>query len=169
MGTEATKNHVGMHVRNRRNRELRFNILKDNWGRWKQNSRTLIGSFMARRKPRVLTLGQYSFLIGKFTRAVILSDSRAALLAIVSDNKSIPRDVLDCRHVLKNLHHLEKTIVLQGVSAHCGVPGNEKVDFLANKGVLITQKVFCPVAFYSIKNLIKRPIKAPAHEDLVSH
>ncbi|GFV83852.1 hypothetical protein TNCV_387601 [Trichonephila clavipes] len=36
----------------------RFNILKDNWGRWKQLSRTLIGSFMARRKPRVLTLGQ---------------------------------------------------------------------------------------------------------------
>ncbi|GFT34809.1 hypothetical protein TNCV_3241321 [Trichonephila clavipes] len=35
-----------------------FNILKDNWGRWKQHSRTLRGSFMARRKPRVLTLGQ---------------------------------------------------------------------------------------------------------------
>ncbi|GFX70799.1 hypothetical protein TNCV_1337611 [Trichonephila clavipes] len=36
----------------------RFNILKDNWGRWKQDSRTLIGSFMARRKPCVLTLGR---------------------------------------------------------------------------------------------------------------
>ncbi|GFX59071.1 HTH_Tnp_Tc3_2 domain-containing protein [Trichonephila clavipes] len=35
-----------------------FNILKDNWGRWKHHNRTLIGSFMARRKPRVLTLGQ---------------------------------------------------------------------------------------------------------------
>ncbi|GFT70278.1 uncharacterized protein TNCV_3457171 [Trichonephila clavipes] len=35
-----------------------FNILKDNWGRWKQDSRTLRGSFMARRKTRVLTLGQ---------------------------------------------------------------------------------------------------------------
>ncbi|GFX61854.1 hypothetical protein TNCV_1383521 [Trichonephila clavipes] len=38
--------------------ENMFNILKDNWGRWKQHSRTLRGSFMARRKPRVLTLGQ---------------------------------------------------------------------------------------------------------------
>ncbi|GFV72341.1 hypothetical protein TNCV_638031 [Trichonephila clavipes] len=38
--------------------ERRFNILKDNWGRWKQHSRALRGSFMARRKPRVLTLGQ---------------------------------------------------------------------------------------------------------------
>ncbi|GFU97058.1 hypothetical protein TNCV_3347041 [Trichonephila clavipes] len=27
-----------------------FNILKENWGRWKQHSRTLIGSFMARRE-----------------------------------------------------------------------------------------------------------------------
>ncbi|GFV59578.1 hypothetical protein TNCV_4259711 [Trichonephila clavipes] len=36
----------------------RFNILKDNWGRWKQHSRTLMGGFMAPRKPRVLTLGQ---------------------------------------------------------------------------------------------------------------
>ncbi|GFX67623.1 transposable element Tc1 transposase [Trichonephila clavipes] len=37
---------------------LMFNIVKDNWGRWKQHSRTLRGSFMAPRKPRVLTLGQ---------------------------------------------------------------------------------------------------------------
>ncbi|GFV87066.1 hypothetical protein TNCV_5112841 [Trichonephila clavipes] len=36
----------------------KFNILKDNWGRWKQHSRTLIESFMARREPRVLTLEQ---------------------------------------------------------------------------------------------------------------
>ncbi|GFX36364.1 hypothetical protein TNCV_4932771 [Trichonephila clavipes] len=35
-----------------------FNILKDNWGRVKQHSRTLSGSFMAPRKPRVLNLGQ---------------------------------------------------------------------------------------------------------------
>ncbi|GFU31601.1 transposable element Tcb2 transposase [Trichonephila clavipes] len=35
-----------------------FNILKDNKGRWKQHSRTLIGSFMARREPRVLNLEQ---------------------------------------------------------------------------------------------------------------
>ncbi|GFS47376.1 hypothetical protein TNCV_4863131 [Trichonephila clavipes] len=44
-------------------RELVFNILKDNWGRWKQHSRTLIGSFMARRKPRVLTLRQSAGLV----------------------------------------------------------------------------------------------------------
>ncbi|GFY20319.1 hypothetical protein TNCV_209511 [Trichonephila clavipes] len=38
--------------------QKKFNILKDNWGRWKQHSRALRGSFMAHRKPRVLTLGQ---------------------------------------------------------------------------------------------------------------
>ncbi|GFV33035.1 hypothetical protein TNCV_291731 [Trichonephila clavipes] len=37
---------------------FRFNILKDNWGRWKQHSRTLDRSFMAPRKPCDLTLGQ---------------------------------------------------------------------------------------------------------------
>ncbi|GFV69831.1 hypothetical protein TNCV_1204161 [Trichonephila clavipes] len=38
--------------------EIWFNILKDNEGRRKQHIRTLIGSFMARREPRVLTLEQ---------------------------------------------------------------------------------------------------------------
>ncbi|GFW73239.1 hypothetical protein TNCV_2799031 [Trichonephila clavipes] len=37
---------------------IMFNILKDNEERRKQHSRTLIGSFMARREPRVLTLEQ---------------------------------------------------------------------------------------------------------------
>ncbi|GFV31976.1 uncharacterized protein LOC100901629 [Trichonephila clavipes] len=36
----------------------KFNILKDNEGRRKQHSRTLIGLFMARRELRVLTLEQ---------------------------------------------------------------------------------------------------------------
>ncbi|GFV12103.1 hypothetical protein TNCV_1795901 [Trichonephila clavipes] len=39
----------------------------------------------------------------KCTRAVILSDSRASLLAVASDNNPITQDVLDCRHYLKNL------------------------------------------------------------------
>ncbi|GFV53509.1 hypothetical protein TNCV_4746571 [Trichonephila clavipes] len=39
-------------------RHLVFNILKDNQGRWKPHSGTLIGSFMARREPRVLPLEQ---------------------------------------------------------------------------------------------------------------
>ncbi|GIY63209.1 hypothetical protein CEXT_489301 [Caerostris extrusa] len=78
--------------------------------------------------------------LGKFTRAVILCDSRAALLAIVSDNNPKTQDILDCRYHLENLASLEKTIVHQWVPALCGVPGNAKADFLAKKGALNTQK-----------------------------
>ncbi|GFY65784.1 hypothetical protein TNIN_253911 [Trichonephila inaurata madagascariensis] len=87
----------------------------------------------------------------KFTRAVILSDSRAALLAAVTDNNPITQDVLDCCPDIKNLSSLGKTIVLHWVPAHCGIPGNEKADFLAKKGVIVLQKVSRPLSFHSIQ------------------
>ncbi|GIY50757.1 uncharacterized protein CDAR_476771 [Caerostris darwini] len=65
-------------------------------------------------------LSQLQCHLEKFTRAVILCDSRAALLAIVSDSNPKTQDILDCRYRLKNLALLEKTIVLQWVPAHCG-------------------------------------------------
>ncbi|GIX76613.1 RNase H domain-containing protein [Caerostris darwini] len=68
--------------------------------------------------------------------SVILCDSRSALLAIVSNNIPKPQDTLDCRYHLENLASLKKTIVVQWVPAHCGVPGNEKADFLAKRGGL---------------------------------
>ncbi|GFS56288.1 hypothetical protein TNCV_2769511 [Trichonephila clavipes] len=76
------------------------------------------------------------------------------------------RDILYCRHRLKHLASLEKTIVLQWVPAHCRVPGNEKGDFLADNGALTMQKIYRPVSFYSCKNLIKKSIKAHSQEDL---
>ncbi|GFX86728.1 RNase H domain-containing protein [Trichonephila clavipes] len=81
-------------------------------------------------------------------------------------------DGLDCHHDLKNLSSLGKTIVLQWVPAHCGIPGDEKDGFLAKKGALVAQKVSRPLSFHLIKNMIKRSIKARAQEDLynrVSH
>ncbi|GFY22201.1 hypothetical protein TNCV_3298441 [Trichonephila clavipes] len=62
-GREKKKREIGMARKRAENRERSlgfpgFNIVKDNWGRWKQHSRTLRGSFMAPRKPRVLTLEQ---------------------------------------------------------------------------------------------------------------
>ncbi|GFW49428.1 hypothetical protein TNCV_3059351 [Trichonephila clavipes] len=62
---------------------------------------------------------------------------RDALLAVVSDNNPITQDVLDCRHDLKILSSLGKTIVHQWIPAHCEIPGNEKADCLAKKGVLV--------------------------------
>ncbi|GFS41153.1 hypothetical protein TNIN_66561 [Trichonephila inaurata madagascariensis] len=66
-------------------------------------------------------LSQLQRLLEKFTRAVILSDSRAPLLAVVFDNNSVTRDVLDCRHDLINLSSLGKTTDLHWVPAHCGI------------------------------------------------
>ncbi|GFV45459.1 hypothetical protein TNCV_299591 [Trichonephila clavipes] len=58
-------------------------------------------------------LFQLQCRLEKFTRAVILRDSRAALLTIAFDNNPITQNVFDCRHVFKNLASLGKTIVLQ--------------------------------------------------------
>ncbi|GFY74430.1 RNase H domain-containing protein [Trichonephila inaurata madagascariensis] len=107
-------------------------------------------------------------MLGKFTRAVNLRDSKTALLAIVSDNNPITQNVLDCRQHLKNLESLRKTIVLQWVPANCGVPGNQKADSMAKKGVLVMQKVSRSVS-YSIKILIKRSIKPRAQEHFSNH
>ncbi|GFX91815.1 RNase H domain-containing protein [Trichonephila clavipes] len=90
-------------------------------------------------------LPQLQCHLEKFTRVIILSDSRVTLLAVVSDNNSITQDVLVYRHDLKILSSLGKIIVLQWVPAHCGIPGNENADFLAKKGALVMQKVSRPL------------------------
>ncbi|GIY30226.1 hypothetical protein CDAR_308291 [Caerostris darwini] len=52
-------------------------------------------------------LSQLQCHLEKFTRAVIC-DSRAALLAIVSNNNPKTQDILDCHYHLENLASLEK-------------------------------------------------------------
>ncbi|GFY43091.1 hypothetical protein TNIN_247361 [Trichonephila inaurata madagascariensis] len=68
-----------------------------------------------------------------FMSCYILNGSRTVLLAIVSDNNPMTQNILDCCHDLKNLVSIGENILLQWVPAYCGVPGNEKADFLANK------------------------------------
>ncbi|GFV49794.1 hypothetical protein TNCV_1736771 [Trichonephila clavipes] len=63
-------------------------------------------------------------------RAVILSDSRAALLGIISHSNPKTEGVSDCRHDLKNLTSHCKTKVLKWFTAHCRCLGNEKANFL---------------------------------------
>ncbi|GFT38072.1 hypothetical protein TNCV_4103101 [Trichonephila clavipes] len=60
----------------------------------------------------------------KCTRVVILSAFKVILFAIVCDNNPFTQEVLDCRQDIKNLTSLGKTIILQWVPAHCGVPRN---------------------------------------------
>ncbi|GFY54960.1 hypothetical protein TNIN_193921 [Trichonephila inaurata madagascariensis] len=47
------------------------------------------------------SLYQLQYHLEKFTRAVVLRGSRAALLSIVSDTNSKTVGLLDCRHHLK--------------------------------------------------------------------
>ncbi|GIY94748.1 hypothetical protein CEXT_27931 [Caerostris extrusa] len=88
------------------------------------------------------TLSQLHCNLDKFPTTVILCDSKAVLLAIVSDNNPLMQDILDCRLHLQNMASLEKNITLQWVSAHCGVPGNKKEDFLDQKGALIRREYY---------------------------
>ncbi|GFY70707.1 hypothetical protein TNIN_293781 [Trichonephila inaurata madagascariensis] len=82
-------------------------------------------------------VSQLQFHLEKITRAVILSDSRSALAGYVSDNNPITQDVLDFRQGLTSMASLGKTI-----------------------------KFSHAISFYSIKNLIKEPMKAHAQEEL---
>ena len=112
-----------------------------------------------------VALSQLLCHLDKFTRAVVLSDSKAALLAIVSNN-TLTQDILDCRNYLKSLESLEKVIVFQWVPAHCGIPGNEMADSLAKKGASIKQKFSRPLPFCTAKSLVKTAIRAQAQKDL---
>ncbi|GIY58219.1 hypothetical protein CEXT_694311 [Caerostris extrusa] len=66
----------------------------------------------------------------------ILCDSRAALLAIVSNNNPKTQDILDCRYHLENLESLGNNYRSPvGSCPHCGVQAMRKADFLAKRGL----------------------------------
>ena len=64
-------------------------------------------------------------------KTVILTDSKAALQSLTSNTPDQP-----IHQLLKDLQLLphECTVVLQWIPAHCGIPGNERVDLLAKSG-----------------------------------
>ena len=70
---------------------------------------------------------------------VIRTDSKAALQSLLSNTSDQPI----CQ-LLKDLQLLpqECTVVLQWIPAHCGIPGNERVDFI---GQVCEQTTATPV------------------------
>ncbi|KAJ4435862.1 hypothetical protein ANN_18482 [Periplaneta americana] len=77
--------------------------------------------------------------ISKFKNAVILSDSKAAILSIVS--KHIPSSqTAEITKMLSQLISLNKRIVFQWIPSHCGILGNENADALAKKGSTATYR-----------------------------
>ena len=64
-------------------------------------------------------------------KTVILTDSKAALQSLTSNTPD-----LQIHQLLKDVQLLphECTVVLRWISAHCGIPGNERADRLAKSG-----------------------------------
>ena len=57
--------------------------------------------------------------------------------------------------MIKQLHNLHKSLVLQWVPAHCGIVGNEMADQLAKKGCTLIQNLITDKPFISVKSNIQ--------------
>ncbi|KFM58471.1 hypothetical protein X975_07553, partial [Stegodyphus mimosarum] len=86
-----------------------------------------------------------------FVKAVILSDSKSALQALLNNQNSSQR-ILDCRPLLKAMAH---RISFQWIPAHCGIMRNEKADTLAEKETFIMQRINRPLSFHTTKLFVK--------------
>ncbi|KAJ4452358.1 hypothetical protein ANN_03891 [Periplaneta americana] len=92
--------------------------------------------------------------INKFKNAVILSDSKAAILSIVSKHTPSSQTA-EITKMLSQLISLNKRIVFQWISSHCGILGNENADALAKKGSTATYRPVTKSTYYSVKRFIK--------------
>lgn len=102
-----------------------------------------------------LSLQNLLYHIQKFTKVVILCDSKAAILAITQDTSPKSLNIIECHKIIKHLSRLHKKVVLQWIPAHCGVAGNETADFLAKKGSkIVSNSTPTPISFHSIKRVI---------------
>ncbi|XP_014282727.1 uncharacterized protein [Halyomorpha halys] len=78
----------------------------------------------------------YTLALEKLThpsenKIVLLSDSRAALLAIASGHPSANARILACRKTIESKRERLKVLVMQWILAHCGIQGNEEAGRLA--------------------------------------
>ncbi|XP_042906986.1 uncharacterized protein [Parasteatoda tepidariorum] len=90
----------------------------------------------------------------QFSSAVILTDSKAALLDINSPLIPQSISIQKCIDCLKDLTLKGKQIVLKWIPGHCGIWGSEKADFLAKKGTTIAQTSRCSISLHSFKLLV---------------
>ena len=89
----------------------------------------------------------------------ILTDSKSLvvdLAAGVNKTKSNLRDNIWTH--LKDLSANDRTIIIQWIPGHCGLPGNESADRLANIGSLMDQSGI-QIDYLSAKAKVKRYIK----------
>ncbi|KAJ4431093.1 hypothetical protein ANN_19688 [Periplaneta americana] len=92
--------------------------------------------------------------INKFKNVVILSDSKAAILSIVSKHTPSSQTA-EITKTHSQLISLNKRIVFQWIPSHCGILGNENADALAKKVSTATYRPVTKSTYYSVKRFIK--------------
>uniref|UniRef100_A0A8D8UCR9 ribonuclease H n=1 Tax=Cacopsylla melanoneura TaxID=428564 RepID=A0A8D8UCR9_9HEMI len=102
-----------------------------------------------------IALTQLLFQPNLFGKVVILTDSKAAIQAIINPEETPSFQIREIRQTLKHLKLLKKVVVLQWIPAHCGIHGNETADFLAKKGTEIKGSTLRKLPLVSAKRLIK--------------
>src|SRR5215510_2546858 len=117
-----------------------------------QHSTAYDGEIVAIRTAlRLLNLHQ-----DKFERAVIFSDSKAALLSAGSTETVISAEARDCQTLVRQLKAKHKQIALQWIPGHCQITGNEHADALAKKCTKILQMHTRETSYHSIKLHLKQ-------------
>ncbi|GFR12736.1 hypothetical protein TNCT_85341 [Trichonephila clavata] len=80
-----------------------------------------------------VALAQLHRHLNSFTSAVGFRDSKAVIFDVESSNSTVSSNIFDCKKLLQSLSAYFKEIVLQWISGHCVVSGNELVNHLAKK------------------------------------
>jgi ribonuclease HI len=110
---------------------------------------------------RLLNLHQ-----NKFERAVIFSDSKAAILFAGSTETVISTEAKNCQALIRQLKAKHKQIALQWIPGHCQIAGNEHADALAKKGPKITHKRIREISYHSIKLHLKQVFRSVCRHEL---
>jgi hypothetical protein len=96
----------------------------------------------------------------KFERAVIFSDSKAAILCGGST------EAKDCQVLIRQLKAKHKQIALQWIPRHCQIEGDEHADALAKKGAKITQTHIRETPYHSFKLNFKQVFQSVYRHEL---
>jgi ribonuclease HI len=78
-----------------------------------------------------------------FKKAVIFSDSTAAILSIAKCDALPNKRIKEIHSSIKLLKGLQKDIKFQWMPSYCRVVGNEMADCLAKKGTATSQTFTC--------------------------
>jgi ribonuclease HI len=110
---------------------------------------------------RLLNLHQ-----NKFERAVVFSDSKAAILSAESTETVISTEARDCQALIRQLKAKPKQIVLQWIPGHCKITGNEHASALAKKSNKIRQTHIRETSYHSIKLHLKQVFQSVYRHEL---